>query len=95
MNTQNKKHHHSLYWLCQILGWSLVSLYWAYTVYTRDNYGVFYTLLNYVLDISIGIFLTHIYRQFARKVNWSSLPIKQLLIRLVPIVFLLAIFFRC
>jgi len=93
MNTQNNIHHHSLYWLCQILGWSLVSLYWAYTVYTRDNYGVFYTLLNYVLDISIGIFLTHIYRQFARKVNWSSLPIKQLLIRLVPIVFLLAIFF--
>ena len=82
-----------LYWRCQLIGWSIVSIYWAYTVYTRDNYGVLYTLLNYVLDISIGIFLTHIYRQFARKVNWSSLPIKQLLIRLVPIIFLLAIFF--
>jgi len=83
----------SLYWKCQLIGWSIVSVYWAYTVYTRDNYGVFYTLLNYILDISIGIFLTHIYRQFALKVNWSSLPIKQLLIRLVPTILLLAVFY--
>jgi len=83
----------SLYWKCQLIGWSIVSVYWAYTVYTRDNYGVFYTLLNYILDISIGIFLTHIYSQFALKVNWSSLPIKQLLIRLVPTILLLAVFY--
>jgi len=83
----------SLYWKCQLIGWSIVSVYWAYTVYTRDNYGVFYTLLNYVLDISIGIFLTHMYRHFALKAKWSSLPIKQLLIRLVPTILLLAVLY--
>ncbi len=93
MDVLGKKINHksiSLYWKCQLIGWSIVSIYWAYTVYTRDNYGVFYTLLNYVFDISIGIFLTHMYRRFDLKANWSSLPIKQLLIRVIPTVLLLA-----
>jgi len=83
----------SLYWKCQLLGWSLVSIYWAYTVYNRDNYGVFYTLVNYMLDISIGIFLTHMYRQFVIKAKWSILPIKPLLIRLLPTIILLAVMY--
>ncbi|APG66403.1 sensor histidine kinase [Tenacibaculum todarodis] len=83
----------SLYWKCQLIGWGIVSIYWAYTVYTRDNYGVLYTLLNYILDISIGIFLTHIYRRFALKAKWSSLSIKKLLIRLVPTILLLAVLY--
>ncbi|WCO03172.1 sensor histidine kinase [Psychroserpens ponticola] len=91
--TNNSNTKISLYWKCQLIGWSIVSVYWAYTVYTRDNYGIFYTLLNYVLDISIGIFLTHMYRQFALKAKWSSLPIKKLLIRLVPTIILLAILY--
>jgi len=91
--TNNSNTRLSLYWKCQLIGWSIVSIYWAYTVYTRDNYGIFYTLLNYVLDISIGIFLTHMYRRFALKANWSSLPIKKLLIRLVPTILLLAVLY--
>ena len=91
--TNNSNIRISLYWKCQLIGWSVVSVYWAYTVYTRDNYGIFYTLLNYVLDISIGIFLTHMYRRFALKAKWSSLPIKQLLIRLVPTILLLAVLY--
>ncbi|SIQ62627.1 sensor histidine kinase [Maribacter ulvicola] len=83
----------SLYWKCQLIGWSIVSIYWAYTVYTRDNYSIFYTFLNYVLDISIGIFLTHMYRLFALKAKWSSLPMRQLLIRLVPTILLLAVLY--
>jgi two-component system LytT family sensor kinase len=89
----NSKTRISLYWKCQLIGWSIVSVYWAYTVYTRDNYGIFYTLLNYVLDISIGIFLTHMYRRFALKAKWSSLPIKKLLTRLVPTIILLAVLY--
>ncbi len=83
----------SLYWKCQLIGWSIVSVYWAYTVYTRDNYGILYTLLNYALDISIGVFLTHMYRRFALKAKWSSLPIKKLLICLVPTIILLAVLY--
>lgn len=83
----------SLYWKCQLAGWCIVSVYWAYTVYTRDNYGVFYTFLNYVLDIAIGIFLTHCYRLFALKNKWNNLSIKQLLRRVIPSIILLAILY--
>jgi hypothetical protein len=93
INTQNKKNTLSLYWKCQLSGWGLVSIYWAYTVYSRDNYGVFYTFLNYVLDILLGISLTHVYRRFAKKGNWSTLQIKQLLARVVPTILLLAVLY--
>lgn len=83
----------SLYWRCQLLGWSFVSIYWAYTVYTRDSYGIFYTLLNYFLDISIGIFLTHIYRVFVLRSNKHGIQLKKLLLRIVPSVIVLAILY--
>jgi hypothetical protein len=31
----------------------------------RDDYGFFYTFLNYVLDAGIGIGLTYVYRAIA------------------------------
>ncbi|WP_250436005.1 sensor histidine kinase [Hanstruepera flava] len=89
----NNKTKLSLYWTCQLLGWSLVSIYWAYTVYTRDNYGAFYTLINYVLDIAIGIFLTHGYRRFALHRQWNQLPLKRLLYRVVPSILVLAMLY--
>ena len=93
ITTRQRKNRLFLYWKCQIAGWSLVSIYWAYTVYTRDSYSVFYTLLNYVLDITIGISLTHLYRDFALKANWSNFSIKKLLIRVVPSILILAIIY--
>ncbi|WP_272149753.1 sensor histidine kinase [Tenacibaculum aiptasiae] len=97
MNSSNKIFNSSakisLYWKCQLLGWSTVSIYWAYTVYTRDNYGVFNTLLNYVLDITIGIFLTHYYRLFALKNKWNDLSIKNLLYRVIPSIIFLALIY--
>lgn len=80
----------SLYWKCQILGWGTVSIYWAYVVFNRDNYGYFFTLLNYVLDISIGIALTHGYRFFALKLKWNTLSLRQLFVRIIPSIILLA-----
>lgn len=81
----------SRYWQCQLLGWGTVSIYWAYTVYTRDHYGVFFTLLNYLLDIAIGIALTHLYRHIAKKYQWSALPLGQLALRVIPSIILLSV----
>lgn len=91
--TNNSNTKISLYWICQLTGWGIVSLYWAYTVYTRDNYGVLYTFLNYLLDASIGILLTHVYRKFALKAGWKQLSIKKLLVSAVPEIFLLAVLY--
>ena len=83
----------SLYWKCQLVGWCLVSVYWAYTVYTRDNYGLFYTLLNYLLDVSIGIFLTHIYRLVILHTTKNNFDLKKLLIIFIPSIIVLAILY--
>ncbi|WP_394748878.1 sensor histidine kinase [Spongiimicrobium salis] len=88
-----KNNRTSLYWACQLIGWGTVSLYWAYKVYTRDDYGFFYTFLNYVSDAGIGILLTHIYRSIALKANWNSFSIQRLLIRVIPAVLVLAVFY--
>lgn len=83
----------SLYWRCQLLGWGTVSIYWAYVVFARDGYGYFYTFLNYVLDIGIGIFLTHIYRFVAIKLNWKALSLRELFIRIAPSIIIMAVLY--
>lgn len=83
----------SLYWACQLIGWGTVSMYWAYKVYTRDDYGLFYTLCNYVSDAGIGIFLTHMYRSIALRGNWNTFSIQRLLTRVIPAVLLLAVLY--
>ena len=93
LSDQLKYNKQLLYWTCQLLGWGLVSIYWAYVVYSRDNYGVFYTLLNYISDISIGVILTHLYRYVASNKEWKLLSIKQLLKRVVPSILILAVFY--
>jgi len=80
----------SLYWKCQFLGWGTVSIYWAYTVFTRDDYGYLFTFLNYVLDIALGIVLTHLYRFLALKLKWNALSLRKLLMRITPSIVLLA-----
>ena len=87
-NTNNKSN--SLYWKCQIVGWGTVSIYWAYVVFFRDDYGYFFTLANYVLDIAIGILLTHGYRFFALKLNWNSHSLRRLFLKITPSIILLA-----
>ncbi|MBI9056756.1 MAG: histidine kinase [Labilibaculum sp.] len=83
----------SLYWKCQFLGWGTVSIYWAYVVFYRDDYGYLFTLANYVLDIAIGILLTHGYRFFALKLKWNSLSLRQLFVRIIPVIIFLAILY--
>lgn len=81
----------SLYWTCQFFGWGVVSIYWAYVVFTRDHYGYSLTFLNYVLDISIGILLTHGYRFIALKLQWNALSLPQLFRKIIPSIIFLAI----
>jgi hypothetical protein len=83
----------SLYWRCQLLGWGTVSIYWAYTVFSRDDYGYFYTLLNYLLDIGIGILLTHLYRFIALKLNWKVLSLRELFVRILPSILIMAVLY--
>lgn len=55
------------YWTFQLLGWSLASLYWAYGAYFIQEYSLFYTVLNFIFDVLIGVTLSHLYKIFIQK----------------------------
>jgi hypothetical protein len=83
----------SLYWICQFTGWGIVSLLWLYIALVRDQFTVLQALVNYVLDVSICIGLTHAYRAIALKSGWNQMGIHKLIPRAVPSVLLLSVFF--
>jgi sensor histidine kinase YesM len=74
----------SLYWKCQLIGWSVASLYWGYLGYSGGKFNAVIGLLQFVSDIGAYILLTHLYRNFALKHSWQLLTLNQLLKRIIP-----------
>ena len=72
------KHRSYNYWKCQLVGWSVASLYWAYVVYFRDEYSLFHTFVNFVFDVAIGITLTHLYKSNVRQSQRRDLTLKNI-----------------
>ncbi len=56
-----------LYWKCQLIGWSLASVYWVYITYFVNDYSVFHTIVNFIFDVLIGVSLTHLYKLNSKK----------------------------
>jgi sensor histidine kinase YesM len=83
----------SLYWKCQLIGWGLVSLFWLYIALFRDDFAISHALINYILDVSICIALTHAYRTLALKENWNDLDIKDLIWKVIPALIVLSVLF--
>ena len=80
----------SLYWKCQIIGWSMAALYWQYIAYTGTGFSVSIALLHFFTDVLICISITHFFRTISKKYHWHELKFQKLLIRIVPAVLLLA-----
>jgi len=76
----------SLYWKCQIIGWSIASLYWAYVGFSGGRFNFLAGSLQFLSDVAVYIFLTHLYRNFAVSHQWQRLNINQLLKKMVPAV---------
>lgn len=83
----------SLYWKCQLIGWGVVSLLWLYIALDRDQFTLSHALINYVLDVSICIGLTHAYRTIALHFKWNQMGIRPLLKKLIPSILILAVLF--
>lgn len=56
----------SKYWKYQLVGWSLASLFWVYSVYFEQGYNLHYTVVNFIFDVLIGVALTHSYKLIIR-----------------------------
>ncbi|MCB9350677.1 MAG: histidine kinase [Lewinellaceae bacterium] len=96
MNKSEKIVHNQtipLYWKCQLIGWGLVSFFWLYIALFRDDFAIAHALINYGLDISICIALTHAYRTLALKENWNELDIKGLIWKVIPALVILSVLF--
>ncbi|WP_343530618.1 histidine kinase [Pedobacter sp.] len=78
----------SLYWKCQLIGWSLASFYWAIVGYLGSNFSFPLAVVHFFGDLCIYILPTHLFRTISKCKQWELLRPKQLL----PIVILAVIF---
>ncbi|PSL43900.1 histidine kinase [Chitinophaga niastensis] len=80
----------SLYWKCQLIGWSVASLYWGYTGLTGPNFNLLIGIFHFIADVTINILLTHIYRNYVLQQNWNALGPKALVWKIIPAILILA-----
>jgi two-component system LytT family sensor kinase len=77
------------YWISQLTGWifyTLVDIISYLTIFSF-NYDEFSRLLgNGIINIMVGISLTHLFRLIFRRFNWIKLPIPELIIRCLAII---------
>lgn len=79
-----------IYWTLQIVGWTILVMleFVPYSLEYGFEPDVLYTAL---INIALGIFLTHLYRLVLKKWNWSSLPLLRLVLRVILSVLVLAL----
>lgn len=68
----------STYWQIQFIGWVTASLYWGLSAFFSGNFIWKIGIADLILDVTIGIALTHLYRNFALKRGWTKFNLKQL-----------------
>lgn len=83
----------STYWKIQLIGWVTTSLYWGCSAFFSSNFIWEIGIADLILDVSIGIALTHIYRNFALKNGWNKLNLKMLVPKIVLSVLVLSLLY--
>jgi sensor histidine kinase YesM len=79
----------SLYWKCQLMGWSAAALYWGLLGYLGTGFSWSLAIIHFLADLSIYIGLSHLYRNCSIQLGWQKLAIRQLVWRLLPVVVML------
>lgn len=84
----------SLYWKCQLLGWSISALYWQLNpLLFAEFFNVGLGILHFIADVAIDILITHAYRNYALSKAWNTLHPRQLVWKIIPAIFVLATLF--
>ncbi len=83
----------STYWKIQLIGWITASLYWGVAAFLSGNFIWKMGAVDLILDVAIGILLTHIYRNFALKKGWNKLNLKMLLPRIILSILVLSLLY--
>ncbi|SEB20757.1 sensor histidine kinase [Pedobacter hartonius] len=88
-----KKTTLSLYWKCQLIGWSLASLYWSILGALGGQFKIGIGLVQFFSDVALYNFITHLYRIFALKNHWQDLNLTDLFKRIIPAIVIMAILY--
>lgn len=68
----------SLYWKCQLAGWTGAGLYWALDAALHGGFNWDLAAAYFIPDILIGIGITHGYRYLAHRNGWTDDELKAL-----------------
>ncbi|WP_312766690.1 histidine kinase [Epilithonimonas sp.] len=88
-----KKAHISLYWKCQLIGWSVAALYWSFEGWYHDGFRLDLAVIHFLLDVAMYILITHLYRNFATRNHWQDFPLDKLLWRMLIAIPVMGIFY--
>ncbi|WP_259071816.1 hypothetical protein HDF24_09755 [Mucilaginibacter sp. X4EP1] len=55
----SKKKLISLYWKCQLIGWSVASLYWSYLGFSGGKFNLPVGVLQFISGVVVYILYTH------------------------------------
>jgi hypothetical protein len=84
----------SLYWKCQLIGWSAASAYWGYAAFrTSIEFDFGQGIADFTGDVLAGILLTHAYRHFALRRQWHTLTLKALVGRMATAIIVLSLLY--
>ncbi|PZR28469.1 MAG: sensor histidine kinase [Citrobacter freundii] len=93
LNSMTNNKNISLYWKCQLIGWSAASLYWGFVGYIGSNFSFVLAIIHFIGDLVMYIGLTHLFRNFSKSHRWHLLQPGKLLIRIIPSTVLLGVVF--
>lgn len=83
----------SLYWKCQLIGWSAAALYWGYSSSSAAGFSYRLALIYFITDVASYIFITHQYRNIALRNGWHRLPLSAMVKTILIAVIVLGLAF--
>ncbi|MCF0055248.1 sensor histidine kinase [Dyadobacter sp. CY356] len=83
----------SLYWKCQLIGWTVSSLYWTVQGWTGEGFRWDLAWIHLASDVVMYILITHLYLIFALKNRWQDLSLNHLIGRMLLAVPVMGILF--
>lgn len=87
----NNTSHISLYWKCQLIGWSVAALYWTYTGFIGQHFNLSLAVLQFLTDVALYITLSHQYRNVVINNGWQDLPLDKTVKRIIPAILIMAL----
>lgn len=83
----------TLYWKCQLIGWSLASLYWNFAGAIGYRFDPWLAIVHFAADLLIYIPVTHLFKLWSVRQGWHRLGTRPLIFRLVPAILVLGLLF--